>query len=63
VDDKRQKAIKQMIKRSTTANTASPEAARAWLITIGIHTQTGELRKAYGGSKLKAKVSKSKGTA
>jgi|APCry1669189070_1035195.scaffolds.fasta_scaffold169938_1 hypothetical protein len=57
-DEKRRKAIKEMIARSTAANTASPEAARAWLVKMGMCTKDGELRPEYGGTKPKKQKAK-----
>jgi hypothetical protein len=44
-------AIKILIERHTTANTASPEIARAALIEEGIYTSSGTIAPEYGGEK------------
>jgi len=41
-DEKRQ-AIKLAIKRQTAANTASPSAARAALVRMGLYTADGKI--------------------
>jgi hypothetical protein len=45
-------AIKILIARHTTANTASPEIARAALIEEGIYTSSGTIAPEYGGEKV-----------
>jgi hypothetical protein len=49
--DAQRTAIKILIERHTTANTASPEIARAALIGEGIYTSSGTIAPEYGGEK------------
>jgi hypothetical protein len=49
--DAQRAAIKILIERHTTANTASPEIARAALIGEGIYTSSGTIAPEYGGEK------------
>lgn len=53
-NDAQRAAIKEMIKQHTKTITASPEAARAFLIQEGFLSANGELAPAYGGPEQKA---------
>ena len=45
--DQKREAIRRAIKHQTTTNTASPEAARAALVRMGIYTKEGEVAAEY----------------
>lgn len=51
-EERRAKVVKAL-DDYTTANTASPQAARAALIKEGIYTTDGQLRPEYGGPEIK----------
>lgn len=48
-NEERRAAVIKALKQYTTANTATPEKARAALIREGIYTKAGRLRPEYGG--------------
>ncbi len=48
-DEQRRTAVLRVIADYTTANTTSPQVARAALIREGIYTEDGKLRSEYGG--------------
>ncbi len=54
--EKRNAAIKAMIKTYTDRITVSKEAARAALIAEGIYTKKGVLRREFGGPGKKSKA-------
>ena len=45
--DQKREAIRKAIRDQTAANTASPEAARAALVRMGIYTKEGRVAAEY----------------
>lgn len=43
MDQAQLKALQDMLKRRTAANTASPQQARAWILRDGVHRRDGAL--------------------
>lgn len=43
--------VKKLLKKNTKKNTVSKEAARTYLIKLGIYTENGELHENYGRPK------------
>lgn len=46
-------AIRELSERHITANTATPESARASMVRKGIYTEKGHLTPEYGGVTLR----------
>jgi hypothetical protein len=57
MDPAQLKAIERMFEKRTTANTASPKAARAWILRDGVHQPNGFLVNT-GGQNAPAKPTK-----
>ena len=49
--DQKREAIREAIKRQTAVNTASPEAARAALVRMGLFTKDGKVAPEYSKGK------------
>jgi len=47
ITDEQRQAIRAAIKRQTAVNTASPEAALAALVRMGIYTEDGRIAPEY----------------
>ena len=45
--DQKRDAIRRAIRNQTAANTASPEAARAALVRMGLYTKEGQVAAEY----------------
>lgn len=43
MDQAQLKALQEMLKRRTVANTASPQLAREWILRDGVHRRDGAL--------------------
>ena len=43
MDQAQLKALQDMLRRRTAANTASPQQARAWILRDGVHRKDGAL--------------------
>lgn len=56
--DQKRDAIRTAIRRQTEANTASPKAARAALVRMGIYTKDGHVAADYQQRKQPLKISK-----
>lgn len=53
MNDQQRQAVKEAIERQTTANTASPSAARAALVRMGLYTADGKVAPEYGPSQMR----------
>ena len=49
--DQKRDAIRRAIRNQTAANTASPEAARAALVRMGLYTKEGKVAAEYSKDK------------
>jgi hypothetical protein len=56
--DQKRDAIRKAIRNQTAANTASPEAARAALVRMGLYTKEGKVTAEYAKDKRAATTRK-----